>query len=109
MTTEVDSKVMKQINETMKGVSQMEYYRSAVYYFDTGKNLNKALEWINLALKEGEKFWMLHQNAKIQAALGDYKGAIETAQKSKELAAKEKSDEYIALNDKAIAEWSKKK
>ncbi len=109
MTTEVDAKVMKQIDEAMKGVSQMEYYRSAVYYFDTGKDLNKALEWVNLSLKEGEKFWMLHQKAKIQAALGDYKGAIETANKSKEIAIKEKSDDYIALNDKAIAEWSKKK
>lgn len=109
MSTEVDAKVMKQINEVMKGVSQMEYYRSAVYYSDTGKDLNKALEWMNLALREGEKFWMLHQKAKIQAALGDYKGAIETAQKSKELAVREKSDEYIALNDKMIAEWSRKK
>jgi len=109
MTTEVDSKVMKQIDEAMKGISSNTYYRAAVYYFDTGKDLNKALEWVNLSLKDNEKFWMLHSKAKIQAALGDYKGAIETANKSKEAAIKEKSDDYVLLNDKAIVEWSKKK
>ncbi|MDZ4847185.1 MAG: DUF2911 domain-containing protein [Chitinophagales bacterium] len=109
MTTEVDSKVMKQIDEAMKGIPSNTYFRSAVYYFETGKDLSKALEWVNLSLKDGEKFWMLHQKAKIQAALGEYKGAIETAKKSKELAIADKNDDYVALNDKVIAEWSKKK
>lgn len=109
VTTEVDSKVMKQIDEAMKGIPQNTYFRSAVYYLENGKDLNKALEWINLALKENERFFIVHQKAKIQAALGDYKGAIVTAQHSKELAIKEKNDDYVALNDKAIAEWSKKK
>ncbi len=109
MTTEVDSKVMKQIEEAMKGVSSNTYYRSAAYYLETGKDLKKALEWVNKALETEQKFWMLHTKAKIQAGLGDYKGAIETAKKSKEVAIQEKNDDYIALNDKAIAEWSKKK
>ena len=109
MTTEVDSKVQKQIDEAMKGIPPMTYYRAAVYYFDTGKDLNKALEWTNKALEGMETFWMLHQKAKIQASLNDFKGAIATAQKSKELAVQEKSDDYVKMNDKAIAEWSKKK
>lgn len=109
MTTEVDSKVQKQIDEAMKGIAPMTYYRAAVYYYDTGKDLKQALAWVDEALKGMETFWMLHQKAKIQAALKDYKGAIETAKKSKELSIKEKNDDYIALNDKAIAEWSKMK
>lgn len=109
MTTEVDSKVMKQIDEAMKGIPAMTYYRAAQYYYDTNKDLNKALEWVNKSLESMQTFWMLHQKAKIQAALGDYKGAIATANKSKELAVKENNNDYIALNDKAIAEWSKKK
>ncbi|GIV32593.1 MAG: hypothetical protein KatS3mg031_0128 [Chitinophagales bacterium] len=109
MTTEVDSKVMKQIEEAMKGISPATYYRAASYYFETGKDLNKALEWVNKALESEQKFWMLHTKAKIQAALGDYKGAIETAKKSKELAIKENNDDFVALNDKLIAELSKKK
>ncbi len=109
MTTEVDTKVMKQIDDAMKGIPPMTYYRSAVYYFETGKDLNQALTWVNEALKGMETFWMVHQKAKIQAALGDTKGAIETAKKSKELSIKEGNDDYISLNDKAIAEWSKKK
>lgn len=109
MTTEVDSKVMKQIDEAMKGIPAMTYFRAAQYYYDTNKDLNKALEWVNKSLESMQTFWMLHQKAKIQAGLGDFKGAIETANKSKEVAIKEKNDDYIALNDKAIAEWSKKK
>lgn len=109
MSTEVDSKVMKQIDQALKGPSTNDYYRFATYYFDNGKDLKKALEWVDLALKGTEMFYMVHTKAKIQAALGDYKGAIETAKHSKELAIKANSNDYIALNDKLIAEWSKKK
>lgn len=84
--TNVDDQVMKEIDMKMKGVSSATYYQAARYYYDNDKDLNKAYEWIKLALVNNEKFWMVRQKALIEAKLGKYKDAIATANKSKELA-----------------------
>jgi hypothetical protein len=108
MTTDVDSKVMASIDEAMKG-EKKPHYPAAVYYFENGKDLNKALEWINLAFASEEPtFWMLRQKALIQAGLKDYKGAIATAELSSAKAKEASNDEYVKMNDASIAEWKKK-
>lgn len=109
METEVDSEVMEQIEKATAGVDPMVYYRSATYYYDTGKDLNKALEWMNKSLESRQTYWMLHTKAKIQAKMGDKKGAIATAEESKAAAVKDGNESYISLNDKLIAEVKKKK
>lgn len=103
--TEVDKKVMAEIDDKMKGVSQATYYQAAVYYLENGKDLNKALEWINKALENNEKFWILRQKSLILAKLGKVEEAISVAEKSKALATEQDNDEYIKLNEKSIAEW----
>jgi hypothetical protein len=110
--TEVDSKVMADIKAKVidkESDNFYTYYNAATYYFDTNRDLEQALEWINKSIEMEPKFWTLHLKAKIQASLNDYQGAIATAERSKELAQKEKYDNYIALNDKLIHEWKKKK
>ncbi len=107
LETPADAKVMAQIDEVMQGISFNTYYQAANYYAETGRDLQQALEWMDKALQQKETFFMVHSKAKIQAQMGDYKGAIETARKSRELAVKEKSNDFIALNDKAIAKWEK--
>lgn len=106
--TPVDEQIMAQIESAMKGVSPETYYQAAVYYYDTDKDLDQALIWMNNALEGKQTFWMLHSKAKLQAKMGDYKGAIITAGKSKESAILAGSSHYIALNEKAIAEWQRK-
>lgn len=107
--TEVDSRVMAEIEEKMKGVSASTYYQSARYYLENDKDLEQALEWINMALADNEKFWVLRQKSLIQAKLGKYDDAIKTAERSKELATEAGNDHYVMLNTDSIAEWSKKK
>lgn len=107
--TNVDEQVMKEIEMKMKGVSSATYYQAARYYYDNDKDLNKAYEWINLALVNNEKFWMVRQKALIEAKLGKYKQAVITANRSMELAKEAGNDDYVRLNEKSIAEWSKKK
>ena len=99
---------MEQIDKALQGIDPMVYYRAAVYYYDTNRDLAKALDWINTALASKETYVILHAKAKIQAKMGDKKGAIATAEKSKVLALKEGNENFIDLNNKAIAEWSKK-
>lgn len=105
IAVDYDSKVMKAI-EAGTRVSPGNYIAAANYYFENKKDLNKALEWITLGIETGNKeaFWNIHTKAKIQHALGDYKGALATAQQSLDLAKKAASDfGYIKLNEELIA------
>ena len=73
VTVDYDAKVMKSIEANTK-VNPGNYFQAAVYYLQNGKDLNKALEWVNLALESNPTaYWMLHQKAQIQKALGDKK------------------------------------
>jgi hypothetical protein len=105
MTADYDSKVMKAIEAGTK-VSPANYVASARYYFDNGKDLKKALEWMTIGIEAGNKeaFWNIHTKAKIQDALGDKKGALATAQQSLELAKKNKDGDfgYTKLNEELI-------
>lgn len=105
-TADYDAKVMKAIDAGTK-VSPGNYIAAARYYFDNGKDLKKALEWMTIGIETGNKeaFWNIHTKAKIQDALGDKKGAIATAQQSLELAKKSKDGDfgYTKLNEDLIA------
>jgi hypothetical protein len=107
--TNVDEQVMKEIDVKMKGVSSATYYQAARYYYDNGKNLEQAYEWIELALVDNEKFWMVRQKALIEAKLGRFDEAVVTATKSKALAETAGNKHYVQLNEKSIEEWSKQK
>lgn len=100
ITVEYDAKVMKSI-ETSTKVAPANYVNAAVYYAENGKDLNQALTWINEAIKANPKaFWNIHQKAKIQAKLGDNKGARETANESIRLAKESGNDfGYVKMNE----------
>lgn len=104
-TVDYDSKVMKAIDAGTK-VSPGNYIAAARYYFDNGKDLNKALEWITLGIDNGNKeaFWNIHTKARIQSAVGDKKGALATAQRSLELAKANKDGDfgYTKMNEDLI-------
>lgn len=108
ITTNVDDVVMKQIDKVMAGPTPGDYYSAASYYHSSGKDLNKALEMIQVATNVDEpKFWQVRREALILADLGKTKEAIKTAMKSKELAMAAGNDDYVRLNEQSIAEWSK--
>lgn len=112
VTTEVESKVMAQIQEKVingKDVAPDMYAAAAVYYNDNNKDPKQALEWIKKANEKDPKFWNLHTQAKLEAKNKDYKNAIKSAEKSKELAKTAKNDDYVRMNDEKIAEWKKLK
>ncbi|GAB5418519.1 MAG: DUF2911 domain-containing protein [Crocinitomicaceae bacterium] len=103
-----DSQVSAGIEKVMNGPTAGDYYRAADYYLAEGKDMNQALKWINKSIEmdggEG-KFWVLRRKALIQAELGDYKGAIATAEKSKAGAEAANYDNYIQMNEKSISKW----
>lgn len=102
---DVEEKVMAQIDQQIPtaGNNDNVYFAAASYYFENGKDLQKAAEWIDKAVEiNGEKFWVMHLQAKIHAKLDNKPKAIEAAQKSKELAEKAGNPDYVKLNEKLI-------
>lgn len=98
ISTEVESKVMKQIDDAMNKDNR-PYYGAAMYYMDNGKDLNKALTWFDKALEQNPNaFWVHHQRANCLAKLGKKDEAIAAANKSIELATTAKNDDYVKLN-----------
>jgi hypothetical protein len=104
VTEEIDAKIMKQIDEAMN-VDKRPYWQSANYYFENGKDINQAYAWVNKAIeKRPDAYWMLTTKAKMELKMGRYKDAVATAEKAKELAAKDQDTSYILQNEKTIAE-----
>lgn len=108
ITTEIDSKIMASIDAAMK-TDKPPYFQAAMYYMENGKDLNQALTWFNKAAEaQPDAFWVQHQWANCLAKLGKKSEAKAAAERSRELAVKAKNDDYVKLNDKLIAELSKK-
>ena len=103
VTADIDAKISKSIDNAMN-VDNRPYFQAASYYFETGKDLTKALAWADKAIESSPKaFWIMHLKAKIQAKLGDKVGAIKTANESIVSAKEAKNDDYVANNEKLIA------
>jgi hypothetical protein len=103
ITTDVDKKVMAQIEEIMNKDNR-PYFQAALYYLESGKDVNQALAWLDKAAEQQPNaFWVHHQRANALAKLGRKQEAKQTAQKSMELARQQKNEDYVRLNEKLIA------
>jgi hypothetical protein len=105
----VDERVEKQIKQVLAGPTGGDYYAAASYYHEKGENLEQALKWVQMATGvDSPMFWQVRREALILADLGRYPEAVKIATKSMELAMKAGNDDYVAMNKKSIAEWTKK-
>lgn len=103
ITTDVDQKVMAQIDNALNKDNR-PYFQAAMYYMETGRDLNKAVEWLDKAIEQNPNaYWVYHQKANALARLGKKEEAKTTAQKSMELAKSANNDDYVKLNEKLIA------
>jgi hypothetical protein len=100
ITTDVDSKVMKQIKEIMEGDNR-PYFQSALYYIENGKDLNQAVQWLDkAATQDPDGYYIYYQKARALAKMGKKQEALVASNKSIELAKAAKNDDYITLNEK---------
>jgi hypothetical protein len=102
ITTDIDAKVMAQIDAAMGGANP-PYYGAAGYYFNNGKDLAKAKEWAQKATQaQPDAYYIFYLLAQIEEKLGEKSNAIATAKQSIELAKKAHNDDYVALNEKLV-------
>jgi tetratricopeptide (TPR) repeat protein len=105
LSSEIDEKVMKNIEAALSPADKRPYYSAASYYYDNNKDMKQALEWVTKATEINPKaYWVFHLKAKIQLKVKDIDGAIKTAEQSIVLAKEDKDDAYIKNNEKLIAE-----
>ncbi|HEX8427181.1 DUF2911 domain-containing protein [Hymenobacter sp.] len=112
VTTEVDAKVVAQIDEKVvksAAPTANDLAAAAVYYYDNNKDLKQALTWIQKANEKDPKFWNVHTEAKIRMKMKDYKGATAAAEQSKKLAlaSTPPNTDYAKMNDDLVAEAKK--
>lgn len=103
-----DKAVTAAITKVMNGPSADDYYASARYYLESGKDINQAVVWMDKAVemtKDNPKFWWLRQQSLIKAKAGDKKGAIKAAKASLEGAEKAGNADYIKMNKDSLKEW----
>ncbi len=102
ISTDVDTKVMANIDEVMNG-DKKPYFEAALYYYENNKDLKKALEWISTAEKNEPKspFYKVWK-ARIQLKMGDKAGALSTALDGVKLAKDQNDKEYERLNQAVV-------
>ena len=97
ITTNTEERVMKQIDQLMNKDNK-PYFSAASYYYDNGKDLDKANEWVDKAIASNpDAFWITMLKARILAKKGDKAGANVAAQKTIEKATVAKNDDYIKM------------
>ncbi|MCC6186146.1 MAG: DUF2911 domain-containing protein [Chitinophagaceae bacterium] len=104
ITTEIESRIMKNIDAVMTADAR-PYYQSASYYYENDKDLTKAKMWIEKAVEQNPKaFWVRLLKAKIEMKMGDKKAAVATANEVIALATEAKNDDYVKMAKKLISE-----
>lgn len=113
ISTEVDEAILNKIEQftahpELKLAGQ--YYLAAKYYFDTNRDLDQALEWINKSLELApDAYWVMHTKAEILASQGNYKEAMNIASESKKLAEEKEDVDYVRINEEEIERWKMQK
>lgn len=87
--SDVAKVIVPQIEAAMKAEGKKPYFPSAMFYYEHGLDLKKALAWMDEALKEQpDAVWMVYRKGLIQAKAGDKAGALASAKQALMLAEK---------------------
>lgn len=102
---DVDAIVMADIESAFDPASDAgNYFAAASYFYNTDRDLDQALEWINKSIELGNKrYWVVHLKANILKKKGECSAAIQAAEESKSMAKEAGNNDYVTLNDKLIA------
>ena len=99
----MEIEIAKQIKENP---TAQTYYEAARYLQEQGKEYQRALIYLKKAIELGGDTYYFHRvKSLVEAELGDYKNAINSAEKSLQLSAELDKDEFVRMNQKNILKW----
>lgn len=103
ITADVDKKVMAQIDNAMNKDNH-PYFQAAMYYMESGRDMNQALAWLDKAAEQNPKaFWIQYQRANALVRLNRKDEARKAANTSLALAQEAKNMDYVRLNEDLLA------
>jgi len=93
----------------INALTHSKYFSGADYYYSNNYDIDKAKNWIDIAVKESEKekFWYYHLQSKIYFKYGEINEAITIAKKALKLAKIAGNKYYIKLINANINDWQK--
>lgn len=106
--SDVDANVMADIKAQVIDAAPENpgvYFQAAGYYYDTERDSEMALDWVNKALagSKAKQYWVVHLKAKLLARMGKKNEAKMAAEESIALAKAGGNPDYVRLNEKLIA------
>jgi len=103
-------KMKEQIAKKLsKNPTAQTYYEAARYLQEQQLDYPIALQYLNKALEIGGDTYYFHRvKSLVEAALGDYASAIESAEKSLKISEELEKDEFVRMNEKNITLWKEK-
>jgi tetratricopeptide (TPR) repeat protein len=105
ISTDIDAKIMKNIETVMAPADKRPYYQAANYYYENDKDLKQALDWSKKAMENDPKaYWVALLNGKILLKMKDAKGAMAAAEKVIALAKEDKDDDFVKRGEKLLAD-----
>lgn len=115
-SVDVMDKALANIEEALKNAPEDQkwgiYGQSADFLSESEAHLDQALEYAEKSTSLFEHSWNYWIKAQIQALKGDYKAAIASAAKSKEVGMANDKDTFYAdsqlIIEKKVADWKKK-
>lgn len=104
IVADIDSTIMKTIDATVN-TDNRPYYAAATYYYENGKDLKVALEWVKKAVEQNPKaYWVMTLKGKIELKLNDKAAATASAEKVIAMAKEGKNDDYVKIGEKLLAD-----
>lgn len=102
MTLNTEEQVMASIEKTLAGPSKDDYYAAGAYLYSSGKDMDKALEYVEKGMDDS-RFWQVTMRARILAKLGKKEEAMTASKKALELAEKAGNGDYVKINKDLMA------
>ena len=108
---EVDTRrvMMEKISQSLEGQpSAQTYYEAARYFQEENLDPQRALAYAKKAIElGGDTYYFYRVKSLLEASLGDFPAAIDSAERSRELADTEGKDEFVRMNQENIKTWKK--
>jgi hypothetical protein len=104
---DTEAKIMKQAQQAM-GRYWVMPYRAANYCLESGSNMEKGLEWVNLSIANQKTYWNMVLKARIQEKMGQKENAVATLKEAIDMGKSADQPPYnLADMEKMLAEWTR--
>ncbi len=107
MKVDTDGLMRKEIAEQIAlNPTGQTYYESARYLQEQGKEEETALDYLNKAIElDGDTYYYHRVKSLVEASLGQYENAINSAKISRDISEALGKDEFVRMNQKNIEKW----